>query len=1019
MAPSLVSRPAILAMACSLVAGAAAPVSAQAPFPFTIQGSEFQRAGRPVFLHMIGYQPLEPGQSVTGEIRSARVLDDLRRLRAFRGGSEPLALRVYAQPTAAFPQRMPKAFYDGLRDLDFWVVRDIYFDPNFLAGDAIAKGHAAIDAVIAEVEAAGALDRIFAWELGNEFQASGGSMAVLQNFLTDMTGYIKSRMAEPGRATFSDWVTWASWPPSDPLRTGGNPISVPALDYASFNAYSYDPERMRDQQSGNTTGTPYQGYLNAIKARVPDKPVVVAESGLPDSSAAVGTDQSRIPPLAPSYRRGALTPEQVAEGVVDRYWDARLSGSVAGFSLFEWSDEWWKTGDPASQANDPEEHFGLARFVTAPATQLRFKPLQDAIRELYTMTLPSPTPLIASLTADSLSLSPAGTTTLHAAISPLARQPVRFRWEASRGRVAGSSGQVQYSAGGAALGPATVTVVAIDALGRASRAAVTIAIQPGTPTVQVLTFGTTRSSGRVTNVDLTQNKVVLYIQTNQYYVQPYTDMKSIWVRNDGYWWSTTFLGSSTARLHAWVVPNSYDPPNTLAAPPAGIIASGFLDTPVNDTDNDLLPTAFEPAPGQDRYSDPDADGAVNLEELLYGTNPAAADNDSDADSLADHWERLYFGTLAYDGTDDPDGDGLDHATELGLQIHPARASLDADRDGLPDAWERRRFGNLAHGPLETDRRGIANADAVELGIARETIVHDISADGKSELFWRNPSTGETSIWFMNGTVFSSAIRSTTVPVSWTPAVSGDFDGDGRGDLLWRNATTGETSFWEGWNGSAFAVQVRGLTIPPAWVPLGSGDFDGDGTADLFWRNGTTGETSIWFLQGTAYWSAIRSVTLPGPWEPMAFGDFDGDGRCDIFWRNTSTGGLLTWLMAGVRVAEATPSLAAPPNSIPWGAGDFNGDGRSDIFWRNGSTGQTLIWFLDGAAVTGTQATTTVPTSWAPSRLGDFDADGKTDLLWHNGTTGETSFWTGWNGTAFATQVRGLTVPVPWVPVRWR
>ena len=362
-------------------------------FPFTIQGSHFLRNGAPVFVNMIGYQPLEPGQAIDGEIRAARIQDDVRRLRAYQGGTDPVVLRVYAQPTSQFPIRMPKAFYDGMRDLGFWVVRDIYFDQDFMAPNAVARGKAAIDAVINEVAAVGAFDRIFAWEFGNEFEAyNDAGIAALASFLGAMRDHVKARMAEPGRESFSNWVTWASWPPSDPLHTGCsptpyagcNPISVPSLDYLSFNAYSYDPERMRDHQAGPVTGTPFAGYLAALHARFPNIPIVVSESGLPDSPSAVGVDQSRIPPLYPSYRRGALTSEQVAEGMADRYWDARLSGAVAGFGVFEWLDEWHKTGDPSTQADHPEEHFGLGRFPSA-SSQLRFKLQQEVIRDLFTL----------------------------------------------------------------------------------------------------------------------------------------------------------------------------------------------------------------------------------------------------------------------------------------------------------------------------------------------------------------------------------------------------------------------------------------------------------------------------------------------------------------------------------------------------------------------------------------------------------------------------------------------------------
>ena len=41
------------------------------------------------------------------------------------------------------------------------------------------------------------------------------------------------------------------------------------------------------------------------------------------------------------------------------------------------------------------------------------------------------------------------------------------------------------------------------------------------------------ASGRVANVDLTQYKVAVWIKTDSFWVQPYADMTSVWVRPDG------------------------------------------------------------------------------------------------------------------------------------------------------------------------------------------------------------------------------------------------------------------------------------------------------------------------------------------------------------------------------------------------------------------------------------------------------------------------------------------------------
>jgi hypothetical protein len=209
--------------------------------------------------------------------------------------------------------------------------------------------------------------------------------------------------------------------------------------------------------------------------------------------------------------------------------------------------------------------------------------------------------------------------------------------------------------------------------------------------------------------------VVLYVHTDQFYAQPFFDMKSIWVGKDGYWWSTNNVSTSTATLHAWVVASNYNPPDTMASAPPGAIASAVMNTR-NDTDNDLLPDGFEPAAGQDRYDDPDNDGADNLEEFLKGTNPSVADNDSDHDGLPDTWEMRYFGTLAYGPSDDPDGDGLLNSEELLKDTHPGRRNIDADDDGLPDTWERRRFGSLSHGADEISSDGMNNRDLYERGV---------------------------------------------------------------------------------------------------------------------------------------------------------------------------------------------------------------------------------------------------------------------------------------------------------------
>jgi hypothetical protein len=722
----LIRRPVLCLLALSMVVldpSQAAAAEQAGVFPFAISGDKFARDGRETFLNVFLYQPLEPGQGVGDTIRLARIQDDLRRFRHL-AGSDPVVVRVTAQPTAGDPIRMPQQFYDGLRSLGFWIIRDIFFDEDYEATDAAARGRARIDAVLGEVRLVGSLDRIFAWQLGNEFNTNPPNtpekLDRLRAFLCDMIAHLKTELAGMG-SPGSDWVTWNVYPPTDPLRTdattekerppspAGTPVLLdcpgPDLDFFSVNAYSYEPTRLRDHQGGFATGTPYAGYLAALKEHpgVSGAPLVVSETGLSDAPIP-HPNHGRLTRTYPSYRKGGIDAEAAAEGLAARYWDARLGGA-AGVTFFEWNDEWWKEGDPSSQGDDQtEEHFGLLGFDRM-TWQAGAKVQWDVMRDLFGRKHAAEPPLFSGLAAGATAL-PCDGETIVQAVGP--RSGLRYEWYAGRGLLAGGGQAAVFRAGGLALGPSVVTLAAVDARGRSTTSAITLQIQPcGPPALQLLTLGTgtnavAAASGRVADVDLIRHKLTCFIETDQLYVQPFLDMKSIWVRSDGYFWTTVDNRTGIGRLRCWVVPRTFSPPDTAPSgwEPPGQIASAALAA-ANDLDNDLLPDPWEAAHFgssilHDRYDDPDGDGADNLEEFLGGTLPVIPDNDADGDGLPDGWERFFFGSMdVTGGSDDPDLDGLENLAELQLGIRPDRQAVDSDRDSLPDLWERQVLGHLS------------------------------------------------------------------------------------------------------------------------------------------------------------------------------------------------------------------------------------------------------------------------------------------------------------------------------------
>ena len=322
-----------------------------------------------------------------------------------------------------------------------------------------------------------------------------------------------------------------------------------------------------------------------------------------------------------------------------------------------------------------------------------------------------------------------------------------------------------------------------------------------------------------------------------------------------------------------------------------------------------------------------------------GVTPQPVVNDLNGDRMSDILWRNTNGTLAgwiMNGGTITSGSVV---TSGGAPITPdptwsVAGISDFNGDGNADVLWRNTNGTLAdwtmNGSVVTSNNvvGLSGVPVTPGPSWSVAGVGDFDGDSRSDILWRN-SDGTLATWFMNG----ANIQSSASPnlggmaikpdASWSVAGIGDFNGDNRRDILWRN-TSGETSIWL-MNGASITsggdTTFGGSAVRPdaSWSVAGIGDFNHDGNSDILWRN-TSGTLNEWLMNGSTITSS-GAITFGGSaiapdasWHVVEIGDFNGDSNSDILWRNDN-GAMAEWLMNGTTIMQSvTPTTGALPVS---------------------------------------------------------------------------------------------------------
>lgn len=178
--------------------------------------------------------------------------------------------------------------------------------------------------------------------------------------------------------------------------------------------------------------------------------------------------------------------------------------------------------------------------------------------------------------------------------------------------------------------------------------------------------------------------------------------------------------------------------------------------------------------------------------------------------------------------------------------------------GAVSGWLMNGLTRLTSGPIASA------AGLTTLGMG------DFDGDGKQDLLWRN-AANRVVVWKMNGLVVASSqqvANSTSVSSSWAVAGTPDLDGDGRSDVLWRNTSSGVVSAWLMNGASRVGGGTVTSTVSNAWKIIGTSDLNGDGRDDLLWRKVSNGDVYGWLMNGITQQGSGFIRNAGTTWSPI-------------------------------------------------------------------------------------------------------------------------------------------------------
>ena len=123
-------------------------------------------------------------------------------------------------------------------------------------------------------------------------------------------------------------------------------------------------------------------------------------------------------------------------------------------------------------------------------------------------------------------------------------------------------------------------------------------------------------------------------------------------------------------------------------------------------------------------------------------------------------------------------------------------------------------------------------------------------------------------WQVSGIFAAQSGRPFSVWNGAAFAAGGDYNADGRSDVLWRNTSSGVVSAWLMNGASRVGGGTVTSTVSNAWKIIGTSDLNGDGRDDLLWRKVSNGDVYGWLMNGITQQGSGFIRNAGTTWSPI-------------------------------------------------------------------------------------------------------------------------------------------------------